>query len=255
MPKKDDSVNDLIKSLKQYYDNSSISVHIPTLNTEIPFKILTIKQHRELFNIMSNPDNMSSAVNVFNNLILNACSSDYREKLTVLDRVATLLSIRMHLFGDDLKVKNNKGMIETVNIRKHLDKCTDTEVPSELLECIISDGEFELTCKLPSIERDSNINAKLGTKLTNNDNKTLGHLFIYELIKYIQFLKFNDNTFEFSTIPTEQQIQICEMLPISISSEITNYINSIKVFEEDYLKVSDNLVLSLDTILLNIENE
>ena len=253
MNKKDD-VKTLIKSLKDYYDASSIPVYIPTLQEEVPFKVLTIKEHRDLFDSVNDEAGIEVVINSFNDLILNCCSKEHSTLLTVLDRSLILLSLRSHLFGPSIKAQDDNEKVHTINIQEHIDKCTKSSIPDGLLKYDIAYGAFSVSCSIPSLVRDKSTNSQLSNRIKKDDTKTLGHLFIYELIKYINTITFNDETFTFADLSIHQQIQICELLPISISSKLTTYINSIKIFEDSYLKISDNLTLSLDSILLDAEN-
>jgi hypothetical protein len=248
-----DNVKNILESLKTYYDNSSIPVYIPTIQKESLFKILTIKEHRQLYNTISNKSDTDSIANAFNNLILDAHTE--HDQLTVLDRPIILLCLRMHLFGDTLNVKDSSDNKATVNISKHIKKCIDMTIPPEVYSCNVKDGDFEIACQIPDLKSDTNTNIALFNKLKTEKEKTLGHLFIYELIKHIKSLTFNGHAIEFKDISIDQQIQICELFPISVSNDILKYVSLVNEFEERYLKVSNKVTLVLDSILLGDETD
>ena len=252
---KNNNVADLLSSLKEYHDNSSLPVYIPTIGKNVLFKILTIKEHRDLFDTLREEDSPGVIINTFNNLIVNACEDQFKDQLTVLDRSIILLSLRMHLFGDILPVTGGSKNKNTISIQDHISKCIADPLPTSVTNHIISDSDFEITCQIPSINIDINVNKALFGKIKKDKKKTLGHLFMYELVKYIDVLKFNDKEFAFADVPLNQQIQICELLPISISSSLSTYINNVKSVESEYLKVSDGVNLTLEAILLSDEND
>lgn len=240
------NASSLISSLKEYNKNSSLPIPIPTLDIEAQFKVLTIKEHKNIINTISQSEVPGEIANIFNNVIYNSCDTEIAPKLTTLDRPIILMSIRSHLFGDDMTVEGKE-----INLLDHITKSLKEPVTKNILSKLIKDDNFEIRCKVPTIKSDISINNVLFNDVKVDNDTVLGRVFLYELIKFIDTITFNDVVYTFNDISIKNRIEICELLPITISNEITTYINTVKDRESQYLKVSDDITLVAENILFS----
>ena len=240
------NASSLISSLKEYNKNSSLPIPIPTLDIEAQFKVLTIKEHKNIIDTISQSDVPGEIVNIFNNVIYNSCDAELAPALTTLDRPIILMSIRSHLFGDDMTVEGKK-----INLLDHITKSLKTPIAKDIQSKLIKDNNFEIRCKIPTIKSDIDINNVLFDNVKIDSDTVLGKIFLYELIKFVDTITFNDNIYTFSDISINNRVEICELLPITISNEITTYINTVKDRENQYLKVSDDITLVAENILFS----
>lgn len=237
---------ELISSLKEYNNNSSIPISIPSQQLELPFNILTAKQHKQMLNTASKTDAPGEIVNIFNNVIIDTCPSDSTELLTTVDRPIILLCIRLHLFGNDFKIDDKTS----IDILDHIKQKNKTPIKDDILSTSIEDENFNIKCKIPSILTDIDINNVLFDSIIKNKEHALGNLFIYEMIKYIESLRFGDVVYNFSDIDIKHRVEICELLPITLSNDISSYIARVKDVESSYLLTSTGAEISIDSILV-----
>ena len=85
---------------------------------------------------------------------------------------------------------------------------------------------------------------KTASKTTSKTIKTsmdalnsIGDLFVYELVKYITTIEFNGNVIDFSNITIRQCLDTVESLPMVLSNEIVNFIQKLKDYEDNFIKI------------------
>ena len=251
----------LLDELEKLNQTSSVSVHIPTIDAVVDFKEITIKQQK---NIITSAIDAILTNTVFNNTVndivkQNILSDIDINKITTIDRLPIIISLRNQSLGPIVTVKTDNNDYK-INITDHVNKF-NTFNTNKLKTCAtLQDRSISVNVSVPTLKTDSRVNTSAKTIIEQSPGgkyvNSIGQLFVFEIVKYIDSIQANDIKIDFRTTPIPQCIAIVEKLPMSISKKILNFIQKIKQFEEKYLKVShDNTttLLSIDATFFNNE--
>ena len=123
---------------------------------------------------------------------------------------------------------------EEVNLEDLLKRNKDISLPD--LSKQIETEHFIFDVSSPSIQRDFNVNSYL-VNTFNNEEKILGKLYINELSKFINKIKFksSENVIDFDAESNGNRFKILENMQSSNFQEIYSFINDIRDKEVEYL--------------------
>jgi hypothetical protein len=144
-----------------------------------------------------------------------------------------------------------------VDLKSHVETFKDIKVNKKLLNRTVSLNKFKIHCKIPTIQYDTSINKSVKTRLEAKKEDSLlgsmGEIFIYELIKFIEGIDTGTTSIEFKELTFDQRVQVCEMIPLELSNKIIAYINQVKAIEQKYTKYKniegDDIELPLSVTL------
>tara|TARA_B100001093_G_scaffold398_2_gene493 strand:+ start:1730 stop:2434 length:705 start_codon:yes stop_codon:yes gene_type:complete len=216
------SVNEILNDLNSL--KSDIQVYIPSSKSNKKTKTLNLKQQKELLDNLS--ESNLSLLTFFNDVfeIINANCSEDSKVINVIDRPNILLSLRCDI---------NK-IYEEVNLEELLKRNKDISLPD--LSKQIETEHFVFDVSSPSIQRDYNVNSYL-VNTYKNEEKILGKLYINELSKFINKIKFksSEKVIDFDNESNGNRFKILENMQSSNFQEIYTFINDIRDKEVEYL--------------------
>ena len=228
--------SDIMAQLEDHYEKNKVEVFIPSLNKAIPFSPISVKQHKSI--LKTEEDLLSSGLQFninINKIILDNCEFD---ELLLTDRPAILLALKNSQLDGNLLV-NQEGTNHEINLQDHIQTFGNNLFDKELVSKTLTLDTFSVHCKIPTISHDILINEKIKNVVASERNNSLtdkvGNLFIYEIIKYIDVIE-SHFKLEFKKLTFQQQISICEMIPMSLIEKIISYINTIRETELSYIK-------------------
>ena len=232
--------NQILTAVKTVADSLHVKITIPSCNKEVIFRPLTTKQQKDLVKSAAektlNPITFLNTVNEI--LTANATTpvdllvSDRNYVITIL-RALTLSKIYHTKSATyDLSVLQNNRLTSPVPITR-----------------VVEENDFKIFCKIPSLKVDTQYNNSLlglaGKRTDQKDlTETLGDLFIYEAMKYIERVEstsLNINVV-LDSLSFHQRYQLVEALPAIINNKIVDYITEIKDLDNILFKIGDQVV-------------
>lgn len=242
------NIKSFIDELKQLNEKESIDAYVPSLKKTASFKVLSVKQHRDI--IKTVVDGVEGSVlisKVFNDIIKENSLKEINFKL--YDRNKILVDMRKEVLGSKVNVNNTSYSLDS--LPEYAFKPEETK-------------EFEyngikVVAEVPTLEVDSKITEKSVveiSKFSAEDNKvgnSINVLLVYELIKFIKTIELQDSVLEFSELNTYDKKTIVENLPIKLNNMVLDFIAKYKEQEQEFYTFSDGTKLSIDAGFLTGE--
>ena len=230
----------LLATVKSVTDSQLTKIFVPSLGCESNFKPLTAKQQKDLVKTTADKNNLSSIAffDGINNIINENSTKTY--DYSVFDRNYIITMLRANTMSSKYINKNIQYDLTKLSLN-------NINLPINLKERVFTSPEFVITCRIPTLKIDSLYNTYI-LRATGNSKKditeVLGDMFIYEVVKYIE--KIQSPTLELdinlSELSVYQQYQLAESIPAKQYNEIIDYINTVKIAEEDLFKIDGNLI-------------
>jgi len=250
----------LIQKLKSIQD-SHVKVYVPSVNKELEFKPLNIKQQKDIIKSTFDKNIPGlSFYNILNGIIKDNCV-DKTATFLVLDRNTIAIALRNNIFGNEYTVDETNNSSFKVNLNEVLNIINEP-VSNEVLEHKIKQDSLEVTLKAPSLETDNKVNKESQKLLShflddsNGAKDLISELFIYEIVKFVHEVKFGENVVSFKDITVSQQIEILESLTANINKQILEYIEVVRNFESKYItfnKSNKEYRVTIDPAFFNRE--
>jgi len=243
MPQQTD-VQNILSALKDLDSQTSFKVFVPSLNKELNFKQISIKQLKQLLKcVIDSPVYTTEYILTINNIIKeNSITLDIDiSKLTILDKLLIIIKLRAESISPNFILKFTQEEIEQnnltfkeypINLNDIYDRFINEHL--EVQSQTFIHGDVEVICNLPTIDTEDRLEQELhkNTKLqiTSPDElrTSLGNLFINEVTKFIQELKIKQTSIDFSILDFKTRIQIVEELPVNVLSDVLKYIENYK---------------------------
>jgi hypothetical protein len=185
----------LLQKLKEI-NGKSIDVYIPSLDKEVPFKPLNIRQQKEIIKASFDKNIPGISFNNILNTIIKENCQEQNIELLVTDRPSIAIALRKNIFGTKIKNAVKSDTLNEESIEFDLEQViqTKSKLDIKLTKVVKSEG-LEVQLKIPTLVADSRVNKESQKVLShlveqNNSIKDLiSELFVYELVKFIDFLK------------------------------------------------------------------
>lgn len=238
--------NNLLEALTKAVGVETISSKIISTNKTVTFRTLNVKQQKEL--LKTALEGIMSPISFFTvaNQIIKSNLTENSTILTI-DRPLILLNLRKASVGDiyELNIKDEKI---NINISELVDKANKINFNTSDFIKEITHGDISISTKIPTLDEDISINIqlkKLFEKVKEEDKlkEIIGELFVIELLKFINFIKFKtegkENIINFNDLNLEQKIKAFEALPMSLNYDFVNFVKTFRniensIFEIDY---------------------
>ena len=242
------NIKSFIDDLKQLNEKESIDAYVPSFKKIVPFKVLSVKQHRDI--IKTVVDGVEGSVlisKIFNDIIKENSLKDINFKL--YDRNKILVDTRKEILGNNVTINNNLYTLDTLP--------TYTFNPEETKE--FEYNGIKVVAEIPTLEVDSKITEKSVveiSKFSAEDNKvgnSINVLLVYELMKFIKTIELQDSVLQFNELNTYDKKNIVENLPIKLNNMILDFIAKYKEQEQEFYTFSDGTKLSIDAGFLTGE--
>jgi hypothetical protein len=247
------SVTSILSKLKEINESDLISVHVPSLNKNIKFKTISVKQQKDL--IKSGMDGALGGIvisNVINQIIID--NSTEKHDFLVVDKIPIVLALRSKAFGSTFELKT-----ENKNVFFNLEGLLKTPLKfSNIInqELIFEEHKISLELSVLSLEEDIKINnfqlEKLKKAKDEDLSETVGSLFVYEILKFVSKITVGADEINMKEFPIKDRLTIVENLPATINNEILDYIQTFRKEEMSYITV-DGETLPIDARLFSKE--
>lgn len=236
-PVKKPDFNDILASVNELNKQQIQQVYIPSIDDELSFKPLTVKQQKQLLSsgVDIEIENLTFS-NTVNQIISDNCLSR-KEEIRLTDRSMIVYQLRSKTVGDVLKFTDDEIEYE-INLAEHVNdiKQLALKPPTSFS---VKTQELTINGQVPNLSRDTKYNKQFtttmksirsaeGVKLTD----IVGDIYIHEMVKYVTSLEINGQTLDLNdniTIP--QAIQVFESLPMSVSSSVAEKIKECRELE------------------------
>ena len=269
---------EIIKDIEDFYTENFINVYTPIPGTQLKYKPLSVEQLKLFIELQvsASKDEFGvlpglAAVDMLNDITINNCI-DYKDKvmssLSIIDRDAVILQLRNDI-KSEIEIGQDGGLDDiTVDLSDIVLRLKTAKFPkanrtrSKVLK--YKSGSFTVDLKLPSLQVDSDINAKFkklvvpslskGAKhVEKNVDKILSKVYFLEIYKYIDtvtIVKGDDKTVvNFRDLDNfDQNYLLLDKLPSQVVATASNYMSDIRKFRDTmfYYEDEDGKQVPLD---------
>lgn len=222
----------ILDALDALNKSSVVDVYVPSANKVVKFKPLSTQQQKEL---LKTTLNRSSGSLVFNNT-LNAVLIE-----NCLDKTLKLLTTDKTYIASCLRVASLTGKIKFGSKEYNLEDCIKKtlETTSTLRQTSFSHNDIVVFVSIPDLLLENELNLEALKRFDNESTTTdtlktaFGELYIGEIVKHVSKIEFTFNgkteVIEFNnTISYIKKTQIIERLPVILSKQVVDYIDSLR---------------------------
>jgi len=215
-----------------------VSAYLPSRKAVLKLKPLNLKQQKEVISsVADGVAGMISFMRILNTIIIEA-SGD--ETLRVYDRTPLTVALRINSLGsiykDEDKTIDLNKVLEAYKLLAPVEKTTESVTHNGIVVDITVPTLKEEIITIKKLEEEIKRN---GDK---NNTKNLGSIYVYEIIKYISAVKFDDIEIDYTSLKIKDKIDIIESLPLALNKKIINFIESFRKEEREILTVDDVVV-------------
>jgi len=237
----------LLQKLKEI-NGKGIDVYIPSLDKEVPFKPLNIRQQKEIIKASFDKNIPGISFNNILNTIIKENCQEQNIELLVTDRPSIAIALRKNIFGTIIKNAVKSDTLNEESIEFDLEQVIQTKFKLDIkLTKVVKSEGLEVQLRIPTLAADSRVNKESQKVLShlveqNNSIKDLiSELFVYELVKFIDFVEVLDvGKAVFTEISVVDQIKLVESLTAEVNKNIMEYIEEVRKFEKKYLSFTKN---------------
>lgn len=239
-----DTVADILKELDSLSVEDSIEVFVPSLQQNVKFKKLTLKQQKDLLKTSIDENLVKLAFNILLNSIIaeNIIDKVDVNSLYTLDRAAIAVSIRAKSLDSKYKAAEDKE----INLNELVNLYSTLSLDKAKLQQVTQDNNFTVLLGAPSLSVDKELSTyainRMKSAPTNDLKLIVGELVIYELIKFIRSLKIQDKEIAFGALTVKERISIAEKLPSTITNKIFDFVKQYRDIETQYVKLDDTII-------------
>lgn len=241
-----DNISSFLNSIKDL-KKETVTVFLPSKASDVELTTLNLKQQKDIISCIA--DGVTGLVS-FNRILNNIIESASGLKdLTIIDRAPAIIGLRIKAHGPSYKSED-----KTVDLNTIINQLSDYNPVSEP-ETVLEYNGIQATVGIPTLSQESSVISKLEEEVKKNgeDNtKNLGSIYIYEIIKYVKSLEYNNITIDFGKLPIKERINVLESLPLSLNKLIINYIEGVKQKERELLTI-DGVVVEISPGFFDVE--
>lgn len=238
------STTSLLEKLNKLNDENVINIFVPSLNKEVNFKSLNIKQQKDLIKTAMDGAAAGATLNQqLNDIIIS--NSTEKIDFKIYDRYAIIIALRSATIGDTFNINNNEVSLSKI-LKQNIKEFKQKKIVNN------SDIEYssiKVILELPTLEKDTKINekfVKFAKMRENSENysEAIGNLYIYEIVKFIKSIQIDGDseTYDFDNIGIKDCFTIVESLPVSLNTKIIEYIESIRSIENSFLDTDNGSI-------------
>jgi hypothetical protein len=235
------NVSSFISDLKDLANKETISITVPSTNKAVKFKPLSVRQQKDALKAsLTGVQGTLLFFNTINNILEENCEEPI--EFTIQDRVYITLQLRNNALGSSY-IKGGK----TYDLATSF-----VEIP-KLPNLDIEYKGISVKLSIPTLKADTAINQKCAQEIKNKQAEEIADvvdiLYVYEIIKYIESIEFNDEIIEFSNLSLKNKKDVVDVLPLALNKELLSAITKIKSYDDNYLSIQGD-DLTLDVSLL-----
>jgi hypothetical protein len=226
----EDNVKSFLDRIQELGDKKT-KVYIPSLKKDIECQQLSFKQQKDLISTIGDGSIGSLKFQkLINDIIVENTENT---NILVSDKLSIILKLRIDTIGSKIKKDDDDidilPLLENVKKIEHsLAKVITGSVTVELqVPNLVSESKI-IQAAIDSVKKDS---SELG--------KTIGNIYTYEIVKYVDKVGIGSDILELSLLPIKDRYKLIDNLPLSINKEIISFIQELKNLEKEALKYGD----------------
>ena len=241
-------IKSFLSELKQLNEKDCFDVFVPSINKKVPFKALSVKQHKDVVkSLLSGVEGTVLVAKIFNDIINENTVQPIDFKL--YDRNKILVELRQQSISNKVTISDKDYLL--------------SELP-EYNATFKENAEFsyrgiKVKTTIPTLELDSKITEKSVIDISKftSDEKKVGNsisiLLAYEIMKFVETIQIDDTLITFSELGTYDKKNIIENLPLKLNNDILEFITTYKGYEQELFTYSDGAKLNIDGSFLTSE--
>lgn len=245
--------NELLTQLKQRNESTHVDIHIPSINETIAVKPLSVKQQAAIITGVMKAEkdtNIYSYQNIIDEIIINNMKPEDVARVLSFDRSSILIQYRLLTMGDTIEIDGN-----THDLEHHVQRVNNIELDVDCLSKQVVHEGVSVQCNAVRLHDELIVNKQVPTLYKNTtDRDQVSNVFLIELAKYVSSVSFDDNLINFAELNLKQKIQICEMLPMSLSQLIVRFVEDLRSTESEYTTIDigdDSVNIPVDSQLFD----
>lgn len=241
-----------------------------TVKGNYTIKEITLKQQRKILNggfeAVEMPAKMANIYNDFirESVVRNDSMADILQVTTVDVKPFLLIELRRNTFGD-VYIGDSDEENEVEGKEYKLYEPVDADFDSKIKPTKITFGAVTIKLDVPTLEKEGKYNsllianglAQFKKKKVNDGN--LGQIAdsyqIYEIMKYISTITFNNVEYDFDKVPMQQKMKFLDLISPVIVNNINKFIKKVKKAEEKAYKAisddGDEIKLDINSLFFN----
>lgn len=224
----EDNVKSFLEKIQEIKNQKS-KVWANSLKKEIDCQKLTFKQQKDLISTIG--DGTIGALKlqkILNDIVL---ANTENNDLVTTDRLGIVLELRSNAISEFIKDGDDEFPL-TIFINRFRN--------TEFVTSKTINGPITIEVKVPTLIAENKvIQASMESVKKDTDDelgKSIGNIYTYEIVKYIESVKFGESELKFADLWIKDRFKIVENLPLSINKEIISFIQDIKTKENEVLK-------------------
>ena len=235
------AVSDLLGKLDALNNSNLVEVYVPSQDTIIKFKQLSVKQQKDLIKTGLDGALAGATINnVFNDIIeentLEECA------FNVFDKAPIITALRVHAFGGEYTEGEAK-----LDLGKMTAKQLVLNIPTTAT--VVFQDVVVIELQVPSLKLDTHINNAVITKLKGNQNvevgDAVGSMYVHEIVKFIRCVTVGDDVVDFTKSSVKECMQVVESLPAKLLTDIVDFIQLFRDQEAQFMTI-DGTTVALD---------
>ena len=231
------TAKEFLKKLAEF--KTDLKVYIPSLKKEVDAEPLTLKQQKDIISSAAGGARGSlEFTRGINEAILKNVKAN---NLRPYDRVPIIVQLRKDALGNSaLTDEYEFASLEDVvkNYKNEKADFTDTEE--------ITVDSLKLKLIIPTLKQETDIISKCILELDKIDpddvSETVGTVFVFELIKYIDRIAIDGAEVAFSDLKIQDRVDIIEKLPLKVYNQLVHFLRQIGKYEANILAVGDSYI-------------
>jgi hypothetical protein len=242
------SLNDVLGAIKNVQDKNVYPVFIPSLQKTVMFKEMNTGQEKMIVKtIVDSPIYNSEFIFAIKDIINANCAEVIDiEALTIIDKTAICLTMRMKSIGDTFtySFKNTDKTVD-IKISDYVEKFKEISIPED---DTVGTDDIKIVCGYPTIateyamEKEFRKNVQEFEISSADQARTaIGNVFTNEIVKYIKeiHIKTGDAWMELdmSTYNFKSRVSILEEIGNKATSTVLDYIEKSNKAVRDALTV------------------
>ena len=236
------NVSKFVNQLKEINNSAAFDCWVPSIGEVIKFRPMSVAQQQLLINTLSNniADNVRT-VTVANSILQSNALTPV--ELSVSDRDIILLQFKI----DDISLsKDNKDrIIQTIEQLK------TTPIEYEKRATIKQYG-IEVNMEIPSLTRDSAVNACFASIIDKEDAKDqLAKLLAMQIVKFVKSVSIEDEVIEFKLSDAsdfQDLLTIVNNLPTHLNNAVLLFAKKSMAIYSELTKGLSSLIQSVPTL-------
>jgi hypothetical protein len=233
--------DELLSKLQEQHDTSQLDIYLPSDSKTVKSKKITVDQQSLILAgaiTQETRQNVFSYNRVISEIILKNCSDP--ENINLIDKIPLAIQYRIDTIGDTMDLNG-----DTIQLTDHLQSVYQLVEPKlqGILESHehITDTGVTIVYSCPPLFIDYDVNSSAEKKWSSLQGEDIiSELFKVEMSKYIQQVSFQEEVIPVMELDFESRMKVCNILPMSCSKVLVEFIESVKSVESLYVSVSGN---------------